>query len=314
MSESTHNDWQPSPFEDIGVGLRRTPMAAEEPRPLPEPLTAPEPITAAEAPGDEVGPVREEHRLRSLGRALVAPFVALFALVLKFKTALLVVFKFKLFTVAGSMLVSLAAYTAIWGWAFALGFVLLLFVHEMGHVLEARRQGLPASLPVFVPLMGAAIILKKMPRNAWHEAQVALAGPLVGSLASGVVWWAGYATDTDLLRALGYTGFFLNLFNLLPVVPLDGGRAVVAIHPAMWLLGFGMLVGLLFVMPNPILILIAVLAGYELLQRWRVRNEAHDDRYYEVSPRKRVLVAIVYFGLAAALALAMSQTHLKRTF
>jgi Zn-dependent protease len=309
MSESgTEHSWRGSTFEDIGRGLRRAPPPHDElePASAPEPVSMPELQIASE-------PVREEHRLRALLRALAAPFVALFALALKFKTAILVVFKLKLFTVAGSMLVSLAAYTAIWGWRFAFGFVALLLVHELGHVAEAKRQGLPATLPVFVPLMGAAIILKRMPQNAWHEAQVALAGPIVGSLASGALWWIGHTTDSSLLRALAYTGFFVNLFNLLPVVPLDGGRAVVAIHPAMWLLGFGILIALLFVIPNPILIVIALLAGYELLQRWRMRHTAHEDRYYEVTPWRRVLVAIVYFGLAAVLVLAMSQTHLKRT-
>ncbi len=140
VTEMSERDsgWHPSPFEDLGVGLRRGPSQEVVETPLPAAPTSPEPV-----PIEGPGPLREEHRLRAFLRALAAPFVALFALALKFKTALLVVFKFKLFTVAGSMLVSLAAYPAIWGWAFALGFVVLLLVHELGHVL-GWRDGDPA--------------------------------------------------------------------------------------------------------------------------------------------------------------------------
>jgi Zn-dependent protease len=320
MSESgTEQGWHPSPFEDIGVGLRRRPLPKEErssplgSRPVPE-SAAPEPITAPEPPTvpDSAPPIQPEAPLGGLLRKLAAPFIALFALILKFKTALLLVFKLKLFTVAGSMLVSLAAYTAIWGWRFALGFVVLLAVHELGHVLEAKRQRLPVSAPVFLPFVGAGILIRKMPHNAWHEAQLALAGPIVGSIGSAGLWGVGLGMHSELLQALGFTGFFLNLFNLLPVVPLDGGRAVAAIHPALWLVGLAGLAALTLVMPNPILIIIVLLAAYDLLQRWRMRHAAHEQRYYEVAGWQRLTVAALYFGLAALLVVAMSHSHLER--
>jgi Zn-dependent protease len=210
------------------------------------------------------------------------------------------------------MVVSIAAYALLWGWQFAGGFVLLLLVHELGHVIEARRQGLPASAPLFIPFLGAMIALKELPEDAWKEARVALAGPIVGSLGAAVVWAAGVALDSDLLVALAFTGFFLNLFNLLPIVPLDGGRAVAAIHPALWGLGLLGLIGLVVVFPNPILILILVIGGLELWRRWRERREPQAATYYRILPWQRAVVGATYLGLIAVLGLAMAATFVER--
>jgi Zn-dependent protease len=202
----------------------------------------------------------------------------------------------------------------IWGWRFGLGFVLLLLVHESGHALEAKRQGLPVSAPVFIPFMGAAILLKEMPHNAWREARLALAGPLVGSLGALLCWGFANAYHSPLLLALAYVGFFLNLFNLLPIVPLDGGRVVAALHPAIWAIGFAALAGLVVLAPNPILFIVLALAGYELYQRWVSRHEAREREYYKVTVWQRLGIAIGYFGLAILLTLAMTHTHVVRHF
>jgi Zn-dependent protease len=259
------------------------------------------------------GPVKHEPRFPIL-RKLAAPFIALGLLLWKFKFVLAAIFKFKIFTTSASMLVSLGAYAWLWGWKFALGFILLLFVHELGHYLEARRQGLDVGAPVFIPFLGAAILLKENPLNAWREAQVAIAGPIVGSIGAAVVWLIGERQDSELLVALGFTGFFLNLFNLLPVVPLDGGRIAAAIHPALWFVGFLGLVGLAFVAPNPLLIIIALIVGLELWRRWQERGMAEAEGYYKVEPWQRVAAAIGYFGLAALLVLGMSASFVDRNF
>ena len=279
-----------------------------------------EPRTDVERPVDplpEYGlrdyePIQPQPAWRGLLRKLAAPLIALGLLLWKFKFVVVALFKFKLFTVAGSMLVSIAAYALLWGRKFAVGFVLLLLVHELGHVLEARRQGIPATAPMFIPFLGAFITMKQLPANAWREAQVALAGPVVGSLGAAAVWAAGAAYDSDFLRALAFVGFFLNLFNLLPVIPLDGGRAAAALHPAIWLLGLAGLLVLAFLSPNPILLLILVLGGFELWSRWRARNDPEAKRYYRIEPGQRAVVAVVYLGLAAALVLAMGATHVDR--
>jgi Zn-dependent protease len=156
--------------------------------------------------------------------------------------------------------------------------------------------------------------MKQMPKDAWREAQVALAGPILGSLGAAGVWLAGEALDSELLVALAFTGFFLNLFNLLPVVPLDGGRAMAAVHPAMWALGLAGLVALAFWHPNPILLLVLVFGGLELWNRWRNRHSPEAQAYYRVAPWQRLAAGGTYLGLAALLAVAMTATHIERTF
>ena len=277
-------------------------------------LSSPEHMPASYEPAIGAGPIHQEGALRSLFRKLAAPFIALGAMLLKFKAALLIVFKLKLFTTAGSMVVSVGAYALLWGWRFGLGFVLLLLVHESGHALEARRQGLPVSAPVFIPFMGAAILLREMPHNAWREARLALAGPLVGSLGAALCWGLASAYHSPLLLALAYIGFFLNLFNLLPIVPLDGGRVVAALHPAIWVIGFAALTGLVILAPNPILLIVLVLAAYELFHRWQSRHEAREREYYKVTSWQRLGIATGYFGLAILLTLAMTHTHVVRHF
>jgi Zn-dependent protease len=262
----------------------------------------------------EYEPIHPTSRWREVARKLWAPIAALGFLVWKFKAVALAVFKLKVFTTSASMLVSVAAYAWIWGWKFAVGFVLLLLVHELGHVLELRRQGIPASAPLFIPFLGAVVGMKQMPHDAWREARVALAGPILGSAGAAGVWIAGEALDSELLIALAFIGFFLNLFNLLPIVPLDGGRAIAAIHPAFWAVGLAGLVALAIIAPNPILLLILVLGGLELWRRWQERNDPEAAEYYRVAPWQRVVTGVTYLGLAALLALGMSATFVERDF
>lgn len=283
------------------------PDARFEPLEAPEPETLPDPEPAHGERGYE--PVHPRWGLGGLLRKLAAPIVALGFLVVKYGAILL---KLKVVTTAASMLVSIAAYAWIWGLPFAVGFVLLIFVHELGHVIELRRQGVPASAPLFIPFLGAVIGMKQLPDDAWKEARVALAGPILGSVGAAAFWIAGEAADSDVLIALAFVGFFLNLFNLVPIVPLDGGRAVGALHPAFWFVGLLMMVALVVVSPNPILILIVVLGGLDLWRRWRERGEAAD--YYRLPTWQRATVGVVYLGLAAALALAMTATYVERGF
>jgi Zn-dependent protease len=250
-------------------------------------------------------PIKHEPRFPFL-RKLLGPFIAIGALLVKFGGVLL---KFKF---VFSMFVSAAFYVWYGGWWFGIGLVILLFVHEMGHVLEAKRQGLPVSAPLFIPFLGAMITMKEMPQDAWNEAKVAIAGPIVGSAGAGAIWIAGEVADSNHLRALAFLGFLINLFNLLPVVPLDGGRIVGALHPALWLVGFLALLGLVFLRPNPILIIILLFSGMELWQRWRLRNHPEMQSYYRVQPSQRVLMAVLYFGLAVLLVLGMNATHVDR--
>ena len=263
-------------------------------------------------PFGETGGRRQGNLRKRIGSALAA-LGALFA---KFwaaiKGGLLLLPKFKLLTTAGTALVSVAAYSLFWGWTFALGFVVLLFVHEMGHVLQLRREGIKASAPMFIPFMGAAIFSKSLGENALAEARVGLAGPVLGTAGAAACWAIGEATNSDMLRALAYVGFFLNLFNLLPVVPLDGGRAMAAMAPWMWFIGFGALIAMVFIFPNPILLIIVLFGGMETWRRWQQRKTRSLEQaaYYRVSPRHRMIVGAVYIGLIVALAFGMHETHI----
>ena len=123
--------------------------------------------------------------------------------------------------------VSFAAYSVWFGsWKFGLGFVLLILVHELGHVAEARRQGLAVTLPTFIPFIGAYVTVRHAGGPPWRSALVSLAGPFVGGLGAAAVWAVGSAHDTTWLVVLANIGFLLNAFNLLPIGFLDGGTVV----------------------------------------------------------------------------------------
>ena len=232
----------------------------------------------------------------------------------KLKGLLLLLPKLKLFTTSASMLVSVGAYALIWGWKFAVGFVLLLLVHEMGHVWQARREGLEASAPLFIPFLGAAIALKSLGKDAGVEARVGLAGPIAGSLATCVPLAIWLATGEEFWQALAFVGFFLNLFNLAPVLPLDGGRAMSALTPWMWIVGYALLVVATFAFPNPIMFLILIFGGLETWRRWQSRKHPDQQRFHTVRPRTRAAVAATYVGLALALVVGMEATFLERDF
>jgi Zn-dependent protease len=255
-------------------------------------------------------PVRNlRKRIASALAAIAALFAKFFAAI---KGVLVLLPKAKVLTTAGTALVSVAAYALFWGWTFAVGLVVLLFVHEMGHVIQLRREGVKASAPMFIPLFGAVVMMKSMPDDALAEARVGLAGPVLGTIGAGVCLAIAEATNSDMLRALAYIGFFLNLINLIPVVPFDGGRAMAAMAPWLWFVGLGALVALLLLVGNPFLLIFVVLGVMETWRRWEARKKGTITQaaYYRVSPRNRLLVGAVYIGLIVVLALGMHASHI----
>jgi Zn-dependent protease len=261
----------------------------------------------------QIAPPLEPER-KTLRNRLGGALAALAVVLGKFKGVLLLLPKLKILTTSGSMLVSVGAYGLIWGWKFAAGFVLLLFIHEMGHVLQLRREGVPASAPLFIPFLGAVVGMKGLPDDAAAEARVGLAGPVLGSIGALLPLALYEATGDVFWQALAFTGFFLNLFNLLPVLPLDGGRAMAALTPWMWLVGYALLIAATVVFPNPIMLLILLLGGLETYRRWKLRKTPEAQRYHRISGRKRAAIAAVYVGLALALAVGMDLTHVPRDF
>jgi Zn-dependent protease len=222
-----------------------------EPRPFPE-------------PDPDYSPIRRQRTLRELLAKLLAPLVLLVGLAVKFG-----VFTLKFF----GIFLAIGGYALIWGWRFAVGFVGLILVHELGHFFEARRQGLHPSLPVFIPFLGAYVAIKDAPFDPWRNALISLMGPIAGGLGALGVFVAGEALDSRLLLALAYAGFFLNLFNLIPIGFLDGGF---------------------------------VLRSFRLLRRGAGDPDPARAR------RRGWTVAVVYGGLALALVVGMLAAHVPQ--
>ena len=285
---------------------------ASDPYVTPSGFDAPQPGVPRPSPAEDPG---DRPRRDSFFRRRIAPLgAAILAFLAKLKTILLFLGQFKLLVTAGTMAVSLVAYATIWSWTFALGFIVLLLVHEMGHVIALRREGIPASAPTFIPFLGAVVSARSLGDDALAEARVGLAGPVLGSIGAGVCLLIWKLTGHDYWRALGFTGLFINLFNLLPVVPLDGGRAMAAMSPWMWCAGFAATVALAVLFPNPVIIVIAVLAALETWRRLRARRSGDEAEaaYYRVSARGRALVGFTYLALVVLLVLGMHATHLHR--
>ena len=228
--------------------------------------------------------------------------------------ALLLLLKFaklgKLLTTGGTMLLSVAAYAFVYGWRYAAGFVALLFIHELGHYLAARQKGLDVGAPTFIPFVGAWIEMKEMPKDVETEAYVGMAGPLAGTLAALACYWLARNTGSSLMMALAYAGFFLNLFNLIPLSPLDGGRITAILSPRIWFAGVPLLVLLFLWHPSPMLILIGILALPQLKAAWN-HDPSDPERagYYAVSAESRLSYGAAYLGLVAFLALMVYDLH-----
>jgi len=216
----------------------------------------------------------------------------------------------KLLLTGGSMLVSVFAYALLFGWRYAVGFVGLLFVHEMGHYIAARQRGLNVGAPTFIPFVGAWVELKDMPHDAETEAYVGLGGPLLGTVGALACYFLARDQDSNLLLAIAYSGFFLNLFNLIPLSPFDGGRITAVLSPRVWLLGVPVLVALFFWRPSPMLILMALLAAPQLLKAIRYKSDSEEAQtYYAVSAATRFEYGFYYLALAGFLAVMAHDVH-----
>jgi Zn-dependent protease len=271
------------------------------------------PLQSAQSPPPTLG----QKLKRYLGPVGVV-FVVIAKFFAKLKFILLPVLKFfpLILKTGGSMFITIWLYAMVWGVWFAVGFVLLIFIHECGHLLAAKKLGLKVGAPVFIPFMGAFIALKEAPRNAWIEAQVGIGGPMLGTFGAGICEVIFLATGNPMFRALAYTGFLLNLFNLAPVGFLDGGRIVTALSPWLWIVGFVVLVGVTIVQWQAghvsfMLILILFLSLPRLFFLFRKKSE-EERRYFEVTPAQRWTMAVMYFGLIALLALGMQMSHIPR--
>jgi len=225
----------------------------------------------------------------------------------KFKGVLLLLLKFKYvlygskFALSGvSFLASIWFYTLFFGLKFAIVFVLLIAIHELGHVIFVRGFGLSAPFVFFLPGFGAFTTWRDAPQSVYQESVIAFGGPLLGTLGGLVCYAYGYVTNEPFWYACANTAFFLNVFNMIPLSFFDGGRMTAAISPNFWLLGFVLVLGLAvaFHWWSPILLIVILLSIPRVLQAWRGKL---DPRYYAVPGRVRLGIACAYFGLLAVL-------------
>jgi Zn-dependent protease len=216
----------------------------------------------------------------------------------------------KLLTSGGTMLLSVVVYAWIFGWGYAVGFVALLLVHESGHYLAARQRGLAVGLPTFIPFVGAWVQLKELPHDAETEAFIGLAGPVLGSVGALACYVLARQIDSSLLLAVSYSGFMLNLFNLIPLSPFDGGRITAVLSPRTWLLGVPVLIALFLYRPSPMLILMALLAAPQVWKALTWRSDSEEARsYYAASAGTRWEYGLYYVALVAFLAVMTSEVH-----
>lgn len=250
----------------------------------------------AEPPSTETPSATPRRKWAALGSAGVA-----LAFILGKAKFLLPLFKFTKFSTLLTMVLAVWVYAQLWGLKFAVGFILLIYVHEMGHALVLSQQGIPAGAPIFIPFVGAMITMRKLPPNAYVEALVGIGGPILGSAGALVCLLIGMWTESMFWFALASTGFLLNLFNLIPISPLDGGRIVGVISRWIWVLGY--IIGgiVFFATYSPILFLILLLGLFSLGKTFRGPRPG----YFDVPPARRLSIGIAYFVLLGLLALGM---------
>jgi Zn-dependent protease len=217
----------------------------------------------------------------------------------------------KLFLSVGSMLLAVGVYALVFGWRYAVGIVAMLLIHELGHFIAARQRGLQAELPMFIPFAFAWVRLRDRPHTAETEAFVALAGPLLGTVGALGAYFLAHNENIPWLLAVAYTGFFINLLNLIPIPPFDGGRITQILSPRIWLLGLPILGVMMWYSFSPILVVIAILAVPYAIAAFRFRADTPEAQAYYalVTPRVRWEYAFYYVVLMVFLVFMMHDTR-----
>lgn len=223
------------------------------------------------------------------------------------KYALLFIGKFGVLKTGLTMLISFGAYAIFGGPWFAAAIVVMILIHEMGHVVEIRRQGMAASAPLFIPFVGAAIFQRSHPTDALKQAQIGIAGPLAGTVGATAAFALYGTTHFWPLLLAAYLGFFLNLFNLIPVAMLDGGWILAVVSKWFQIAGLAILLVAVFVFElNPIILIFVLLGLPALFERFR------NDQlpYYQAVPvPARLAMGAAWLFLVLYLGFAMFETH-----
>src|SRR5437870_4945462 len=200
------------------------------------------------------------------------------------------------FAVAGaSMALSIAAYATKAPLPLVIGFALIILIHEIGHAVVIRAKGLRAGVMVFIPFIGGAVTLKDQPRSAYDDAQIGLAGPIAGTVASLIVLQIFKWTNAPMYLAIAAAGFAVNLLNLLPIGMLDGGRISAAVTKWMWVFGGGALVYKVVKQSNPLMLVVLLLVAFQVYAS--IAREKDQSSFYDVTISQRAAIAIAYFSL-----------------
>lgn len=260
--------------------------------------------------GDQHAQQHKNNTAKGLGAAalsigvLLAKFKAVFFFLLNLKWAVVLL---KALSFGGSFFISIFFYALFWGWKFALVFVLMLLAHEMGHYVTIRNYGLPARLPMFIPFFGA-YTMGGVPQDLEHDAYIALAGPLTGLGVSAVCYAFGYQTHDLFWYMAAYVGAMVNLFNMIPAMPFDGGRIAGALSPALWIAGFVVFVGASLALHVPVFFV--VLFGLMALPSVIAALRGYvDPRFSSMTRAGKVRVGSWYLLTMFALFYLMSITH-----
>jgi Zn-dependent protease len=254
---------------------------------------------------------RDPESLKDRLRRFFAPLIAVGAFLAKFGV---VIIKLKSVVFLGSAAVSIAAYAQLWGWKYAAGFVALLLIHELGHVVALRARGVRASAVAFLPFLGAFTSWEAQPRTPYEDAETALAGPVAGGVAALALGYWAHQADSGLMMSLAFTGLALTLFNLAPVRPLDGGRVVYLLNPWIWVLGILGLLGYELYRPGALALLLLVLAGIGLYVRVRDKQGRFARVAAMVTPIDRARISVAFLVLVAATLIGMHYTYVERHF
>ncbi|HEX6548315.1 MAG TPA: site-2 protease family protein [Candidatus Dormibacteraeota bacterium] len=292
-----------SPLEPMGEGPRPS-EPTDQPWAAPPPYSGPTPYDHGSY--QPWGPPPPSRRQRSgIWGGIVSALLAVWAFI---KYGGLFLLKFGFVKTLLTLLISLGIYSLALGPLAALAFVVMILIHEMGHVVEIRRQGMQATAPLFIPFFGAAIFQRSHPQDALHQAQIGIAGPVAGTLASIAALFLYAATGWRFFAVAALWGFFLNLFNLIPFGMLDGGWVLSAaskwFQPAgLVLLAVAVIFFHLFF--SPVLILLLIMGIPTMIERFR------NDRspYYQSVPLGgKVVMGLSWLGLVAILGVGLMQT------
>ncbi len=203
-----------------------------------------------------------------------------------------------------SLLLTLFVWQSMLGtMALAVGFLVMIFIHEMGHYLAAKQLGLPVSAPIFTP-MGAVILMPTLPKSAKEEAYIAIAGPVLGTVGALAGFILGLVLGVKDLITVSQLAFMLNLFNLIPLAPMDGGRISMVINRHLWMLGAPLLAWVVYSSGfSSMTVLVAVLVGWQAFQDVTMRKQLAqvNPQYFQPELPARLSYIAAYLGLGAFL-------------